>query len=95
MKYRRFHIGVVVVRTTGFETSLESRLAKDLLLLRLLREEHRVDVREHAARGDRHAAEELVELLVVADREDEVAERLLRTDADDSMHINAYAALAT
>ena len=54
-----------------------------------------MDVRGHAACGDRHAAEELVELLVVADREDEVAERLLRTDADDSMHINAYAPLAS
>ena len=40
-----------------------------------------MDVREHAAGGDRHAAEELVELLVVADREDEVARRLLQTDA--------------
>ena len=31
-----------------------------------------MDVREHAARGDRHAAEELVELLVVADGEHQV-----------------------
>ena len=79
------------MRTTGLRCAGEQRL--DLLrgaalLARLLREEDRVDVREHAARGDRHAAEELVELLVVADREDEVARRLLQTDADDSMHIS-------
>ena len=43
------------------------------LRLRLLGEEHRVDVREHTARRDRHAAEELVELLVVAHRELDVA----------------------
>mmetsp|Transcript_8361 Transcript_8361/g.29537 ORF Transcript_8361/g.29537 Transcript_8361/m.29537 type:complete len:209 (-) Transcript_8361:48-674(-) len=44
-----------------------------LLALGLLREEHGVDVREHAARGDGDAAEELVQLLVVAHGELEVA----------------------
>ena len=39
------------------------------LLGGLLREEDRVDVREHTARRDGDAAEELVELLVVADGE--------------------------
>ena len=39
----------------------------------LLGEEHGVDVREHAAGRDRDRAEELVELLVVADRELDVA----------------------
>ena len=38
-------------------------------LLRLLREEDRVDVREDTAGGDGDAREELVELLVVADGE--------------------------
>ena len=41
--------------------------------LGLLRQQDRVDVRQHAARGDGDAAEELVELLVVADGEDQVA----------------------
>ena len=45
--------------------------------LGLLRQQDRVDVRQHAARGDGDAAEELVELLVVADGEDQVA----RSDA--------------
>ena len=42
-------------------------------LLLLLRQEHRVDVREHTARGDGHVTHELVELLVVADGELHVA----------------------
>jgi len=42
-------------------------------LLRLLREEHRVDVGEHTAASDGHAAKELVELLVVAHSELHVA----------------------
>ena len=41
-------------------------------LLALLGEEHGVDVGEDAARGDGDSAEQLVELLVVADRELEV-----------------------
>jgi len=39
----------------------------------LLREENGVDVREHAARGDSHVPEELVELLVVLHSEGDVA----------------------
>jgi len=42
-------------------------------LLGLLREEHRVDVREHTAASDGHAAEQLVKLLVVAHSELHVA----------------------
>ena len=42
-------------------------------LLGLLGEKHGVDVGEHAAVGDGHAAEELVELLVVAHGELQVA----------------------
>ena len=41
----------------------------------LLGEQNGVDVGEHAARGNGDAAEELVELLVVADREHQVAWR--------------------
>ena len=44
-----------------------------LLALGLLGQEHRVDVRENTAGRDGHAAEELVQLLVVADRELDVA----------------------
>ena len=55
-------------------TCTGSRLRLDLgLLLRLLGEEDGVDVGEHAARGDRDAAQQLVQLLVVADGERDVA----------------------
>ena len=50
-------------------------LRRGRLGLRLLGEEDRVDVGEDTARGDGHTAEELVELLVVADGEHQVARR--------------------
>lgn len=49
-------------------TRLESRRAAAALGgLGLLRQEHRVNVRDDTARRDRHAAEQLVQLFVVAD----------------------------
>ena len=53
---------------------MRSREKGDLLrLLRLLRQKDRVDVREDTAGGDGDAREELVELLVVAHGERDVA----------------------
>jgi hypothetical protein len=53
---------------------VRERPRRDLLLrLRLLGEKVRVDVRQDAAAGDGDGAQELVELLVVADGELDVA----------------------
>jgi len=53
----------------GIHARKRARLLLILAALGLLREKHGVDVREHTALGDGDAAEQLVELLVVADGE--------------------------
>ena len=65
----------VVFKNTGGcgPTGRLSRAECLLALLGLLREKDRVDVRENTTGGNGHAREELVELLVVADGQGDVA----------------------
>mmetsp|Transcript_32342 Transcript_32342/g.67546 ORF Transcript_32342/g.67546 Transcript_32342/m.67546 type:complete len:86 (+) Transcript_32342:114-371(+) len=59
----------MALRTPVKPNLSKAQLSSALLLLGLLRQKDRMDVGQHAAGGDGDAAEQFVELLVVADGE--------------------------